>query len=289
MHRCYPNHSAENWFFVKAALRETHEEIGVEPDSVEVWGRLKPVFTRTMTDTVVPIVGCIGYEALRTDCVNKGEQKVRHVHLEAELSPTVQIRIGRALVEVQMHAPWKQPWFHVQTLFSVPLEELCQSTGYTRFKSKRFEYTLPVFFSKKFTVLSARCSAIEPGLDLTTQFSSDKLFLWIMGYDSLESFCSSLQDAVFPIFTVSPFSISFFSPSLSSSISSGLQCILCMYVGLSLCLWSYILCSSLGFPQQLDHRRAWKRRRCQPLTGSTYYPNSSLPTFIATSSESLNH
>ncbi|PIO58628.1 hypothetical protein TELCIR_19932, partial [Teladorsagia circumcincta] len=57
----------------EAALRETQEEIGVEPKSVEVWGRLKPVFTRTMTKTVVPIVGCIAYDALKTEHVNKRE------------------------------------------------------------------------------------------------------------------------------------------------------------------------------------------------------------------------
>nr|CDJ86215.1 NUDIX hydrolase domain containing protein [Haemonchus contortus] len=74
---CFPGGRMEQGESIEqAALRETHEEIGVEPDSVEVWGRLKPVFTRTMTDTVVPIVGCIGYEALRTDCVNKNERLV---------------------------------------------------------------------------------------------------------------------------------------------------------------------------------------------------------------------
>ncbi|KAK6010021.1 hypothetical protein OSTOST_25015, partial [Ostertagia ostertagi] len=91
--------------FIQAALRETHEEIGVEPKSVEIWGRLKPVFTRTMTTTVVPIV---------------------------------------------------------QTLFSVPLEELCRSTGYTRFLSKKAEYALPVFFSKNFTVISHNTDEFLP-------------------------------------------------------------------------------------------------------------------------------
>ncbi|KAK6038862.1 hydrolase, NUDIX family [Cooperia oncophora] len=107
----------------RTTLRETHEEIGVEPKSVELWGHLKPVFTRTMTSTVVPIVGCIGLDALRSERVNRRE---------------------------------------VQTLFSVPLEELCRSTGYTRFLSKKFEYTLPVFFSRNFTVISHNSEEFLP-------------------------------------------------------------------------------------------------------------------------------
>ncbi|KAK5975640.1 Nudix hydrolase domain-containing protein [Trichostrongylus colubriformis] len=50
----------------------------------------------------------------------------------------------------------------VQTLFSAPVEELYQSTGYTRFLSKKAEYTLPVFFSKNFTVISHNSEEFLP-------------------------------------------------------------------------------------------------------------------------------
>ncbi|RCN30443.1 hydrolase, NUDIX family [Ancylostoma caninum] len=113
---CFPGGRMEKGESVEeAALRETHEEIGVEPKSVEVWGRLKPVLTRTLTNTVVPVVGCIDKEVLKPDSVNKKE---------------------------------------VQTLFSVSLDELCQTARYTHFCSKSVDYILPVFFSKEFTVHS---------------------------------------------------------------------------------------------------------------------------------------
>ncbi|EYC08060.1 hypothetical protein Y032_0068g275 [Ancylostoma ceylanicum] len=71
---CFPGGRMEKEETVEeAALRETHEEIGVEPKSVEVWGRLKPVLTRTLTNTVVPIVGCLDKEVLKPDLVNKKE------------------------------------------------------------------------------------------------------------------------------------------------------------------------------------------------------------------------
>ncbi|KJH44421.1 hydrolase, NUDIX family [Dictyocaulus viviparus] len=113
---CFPGGKVENGETVEeAALRETHEEIGVEPSSVDVWGCLRPVFTRTLTSTVVPVVGLVPYDALNSKNVNRNE---------------------------------------VQTLFSVPLDELYRSSRYTRFLTKNSSYTLPVFFTKDFTVHS---------------------------------------------------------------------------------------------------------------------------------------
>ncbi|KAK6733173.1 hypothetical protein RB195_017125 [Necator americanus] len=113
---CFPGGKMEKEETAEeAALRETQEEIGVDPKSVAVWGRLKPVLTRTLTDTVVPVVGCMEQQALNPKLVNKKE---------------------------------------VQTLFSVPLEELCHTARYTHFSSKIADYTIPVYFSKEFTVHS---------------------------------------------------------------------------------------------------------------------------------------
>ncbi|WKX92870.1 hypothetical protein Q1695_010699 [Nippostrongylus brasiliensis] len=113
---CFPGGRVEDGETIEeAALRETHEEIGIEPNSVEVWGRLKPVLTRNLRNAVVPIVGSISSENLIPKNVSMEE---------------------------------------VQTLFSVSLGELCRSTMYTKFLTYNAEYTLPVFFSRNFTVIS---------------------------------------------------------------------------------------------------------------------------------------
>ncbi len=41
------------------ALRETHEEIGVEPEHVKIFGRLDDVATRSSNYTIAPFVGAI--------------------------------------------------------------------------------------------------------------------------------------------------------------------------------------------------------------------------------------
>ncbi|KHJ90993.1 hydrolase, NUDIX family [Oesophagostomum dentatum] len=113
---CFPGGKMESEETAEeTALRETHEEIGVDPKSVEVWGRLKPVLTRTLVETVVPVVGCTNEDALNSKLINKNE---------------------------------------VQTLFSAPLDELCQTARYTHFSTKMVDFKLPVFFTKEFTVHS---------------------------------------------------------------------------------------------------------------------------------------
>ncbi|KHJ90992.1 hydrolase, NUDIX family [Oesophagostomum dentatum] len=113
---CFPGGKMESEETAEeTALRETHEEIGLDPKSVEVWGRLKPVLTRTLVETVVPVVGCINEDALNSKLMNKNE---------------------------------------VQTLFSAPLDELCQTARYTHFSTKMVDFKLPVFFTKEFTIFT---------------------------------------------------------------------------------------------------------------------------------------
>ncbi len=45
------------------ALRETEEEFGVNRDSIELWGRLKPQFTSVSNFWVTPFVGILPYPA----------------------------------------------------------------------------------------------------------------------------------------------------------------------------------------------------------------------------------
>jgi 8-oxo-dGTP pyrophosphatase MutT (NUDIX family) len=45
----------------RTALREAHEEIGLEPDDVRVVGWLHPLFTLTSSSLVLPIVGVLGH------------------------------------------------------------------------------------------------------------------------------------------------------------------------------------------------------------------------------------
>ncbi len=39
------------------ALRETEEELGIPPQSVEVWGRLHPFPGRDLSSLITPVVG----------------------------------------------------------------------------------------------------------------------------------------------------------------------------------------------------------------------------------------
>ena len=57
---CFPGGVRESWDadVRDTALRETWEEVGIPPESVEVVGELEPVQTRTGF-TIRPVVGCI--------------------------------------------------------------------------------------------------------------------------------------------------------------------------------------------------------------------------------------
>uniref|UniRef100_A0A0K0CZQ6 Nudix hydrolase domain-containing protein n=1 Tax=Angiostrongylus cantonensis TaxID=6313 RepID=A0A0K0CZQ6_ANGCA len=71
---CFPGGKMEDGESIEeAALRETQEEIGIDSSSVDVWGCLTPVLTRSLTSTVVPIVGSIPHQALKPENVNRNE------------------------------------------------------------------------------------------------------------------------------------------------------------------------------------------------------------------------
>ncbi len=53
------------------ALRETEEEFGIDRNSIEIWGRLKPQFTTVSSFWVTPFVGLLPYPA--SFCPNKEE------------------------------------------------------------------------------------------------------------------------------------------------------------------------------------------------------------------------
>lgn len=83
----------------KAALRETFEEIGISSHQIEIWGCLKPVFTRRMNSAVTPVVGVL-----------------------------------RSAEDVS----FKVQSDEVQTVFSAPIDELCSSHRYTNFRKGLF-------------------------------------------------------------------------------------------------------------------------------------------------------
>ncbi|CAI4231726.1 unnamed protein product [Auanema sp. JU1783] len=99
----------------QTALRETHEEIGLVDQAVDVWGELHPVVTKQLTSSVTPIVGSI-----------------------ENLSELQNLKVNTDEVHV---------------LFSVPVEELCHSVRYTQFKNKKIKYRLPVFESDSYKIL----------------------------------------------------------------------------------------------------------------------------------------
>ena len=48
-----------NFSILQGALRESFEEIGLDVQKVEVWGKLKPVFNKSLMCLVTPVVGML--------------------------------------------------------------------------------------------------------------------------------------------------------------------------------------------------------------------------------------
>lgn len=63
---------------VQAALREAHEEIGLQPNDVDVWAELHPVLTRALQNTVTPVLGRI-LPSVELSSLTPHEAEVREV------------------------------------------------------------------------------------------------------------------------------------------------------------------------------------------------------------------
>ncbi|VDK22870.1 unnamed protein product [Anisakis simplex] len=100
----------------QGALRESAEEIGIKPANVQIWSKLRPMLTRSLRSTVTPVVGLVN---------------------DSELSSL---------------APQTN---EVQTIFTVPIQELCTKYRYTHFKRENGDWILPAFTSTEFTVISS--------------------------------------------------------------------------------------------------------------------------------------
>ena len=58
---------------VRTALRETQEELGIEPEQVEVWGQLHNFPDRQRTSLISPVIGCLGNIKLESLKLNRNE------------------------------------------------------------------------------------------------------------------------------------------------------------------------------------------------------------------------
>ena len=61
---------------VGTALREAQEELGIEPDQVDVWGKLHCFPDRQGINLVTPVIGCLGSMKLDTLRLNSSEVHV---------------------------------------------------------------------------------------------------------------------------------------------------------------------------------------------------------------------
>ena len=63
----------EDVSLVGTALREAHEELGIEPEQVEVWGQLHNFPDKQQTNLITPVIGCLGNMKLDSLKLNKKE------------------------------------------------------------------------------------------------------------------------------------------------------------------------------------------------------------------------
>lgn len=76
----------------QTALRECHEELGVEPATVDVWGELRPIYIQPSNFLITPVVGfCAGLPALR----------VNHHEVSAVITVTLRELLDPRTVDVE--------------------------------------------------------------------------------------------------------------------------------------------------------------------------------------------
>ncbi|KAH7717179.1 Protein NDX-3 [Aphelenchoides avenae] len=124
---CFPGGKIDEGESIQeAALREAEEEVGIDPSAVAVWGTLKPILTRMLTNLINPVVGIVDSRQLE-----------------------------------DLHPRTKE----VQTVFMVPLSEMAQPQNrrYTFYSpSKKLNYTLPVYLCRNYKVISHAKDAYLP-------------------------------------------------------------------------------------------------------------------------------
>jgi nudix motif 8 len=86
-----------------AALRESHEEVGIVPDRVCIWHRLRPALTRTLRHTVVPVVGIVD---MRIDELRADRREVQAVFARS----IDELCAPGAIAHTQFRADSKTQW-----------------------------------------------------------------------------------------------------------------------------------------------------------------------------------
>ncbi|CAJ0567941.1 unnamed protein product, partial [Mesorhabditis spiculigera] len=113
---CFPGGRVENdESLEEAATRELEEEIGIRASLIDIWGQMHSVPTRQNGRPVTPIVG-----------------EIREDHLSS-IKPNHD---------------------EVDSVFTVPIDELVRSTEYTVFSHNKVLYTMPIFRVRKYAVLA---------------------------------------------------------------------------------------------------------------------------------------
>ena len=77
---------------ISAALRESHEELGVPPDAVTIWGKLSPLYIPPSNFRITPVVGMINHAPVL---------RPNDAEVSAVISVTVRELLDPALVVVE--------------------------------------------------------------------------------------------------------------------------------------------------------------------------------------------